>query len=69
MSVSVKVIYGGEMTGGRMLGICDEPGSSFGWLMGKHPDGQWVTLANIPTEMAVIREAAERNAVIAGGKR
>lgn len=45
--MEVKIIYNGGYI--PTLGICVDPDySSYqGWLVYKHPDGQWVTLADL----------------------
>ncbi len=47
----VKTIYQGEYTSD--LGIVLE-GDLLGWLVYRHPDGQWVTLADLREHLDVI---------------
>lgn len=48
----MKVIYNSEMFGFPELGIQDDPVSPmYGWLFYHHPDGQWVSLANVRQEI------------------
>lgn len=41
----VSIIYHGQLTKGE-LGICNEQKFN-GWLMWRHPDGQWVSLCDL----------------------
>ena len=59
----MKVIYTG-WPGLRLapeLAVDDNPASrQFGWLFAKHPDGQWVTLADLkPLNLWPARPNAE----------
>ncbi len=51
MSKGMKIIYDGGMV--PVLGIQTDRDSQFyGWLCVKHPDGQWVTLADLKGELS-----------------
>ena len=44
----VQELYHGMMLNNAIgIGI-DKGYTGFGWLMAKHPDGQWVTIAKLP---------------------
>jgi len=43
--MKIKVIYDGGYI--PDLAICLEAGPQHGWLVYRHPDGQWVTLVDL----------------------
>lgn len=47
MEIKVKPLYKGMMLNNE-IGLIEE-GSYKNWLVVKHPDGQWVTLCELPT--------------------
>lgn len=54
----VRHLYKGFMLD-KELGFCVR-GDYAGWLMARHPDGQWVTLAKLPTTHTTISFQEEK---------
>ena len=55
--MKIKVIYAGGYI--PDLAICLEDGAQRGWLVYRHPDGQWVTLVDLKEHLEALADTEE----------